>query len=210
MTTIRALVLDYGGVVFHEDPADFDAIGTRHGLGAGELWSAFHSIPEYQPSRVGLIGADEFHAVVHQHLADRVGSQAADACFAELKALFAAQAPVRPVMRELLQRLRGVVGLALLSNAPRGHTEKFRQSGVAGLFDFVACSGDVGLAKPDPAAYLHASAGLRMHPGDCLFVDDVAEYVAAARQVGMSALHYHENRHEELLVLLREARLPGA
>ena len=205
MQSLRALVLDYGGVVFHHDPADYDRIGARHGVPAGMLWDGFHSIPEYQASRRGLIPRDEFHRIARERLVDRLGAEVADPALADLAAYYDGQSPVRPVMRELLARLRGVVRLALLSNATRGFTASLQASGTAALFDFVACSGDIGLAKPDPRAYLYVSDALGVAPADCLFVDDTAAYAEAAAATGMAALHYHVDRHAELLVALGAA-----
>jgi FMN phosphatase YigB (HAD superfamily) len=48
---------------------------------------------------------------------------------------------------------------------------------------FVSCH--TGLRKPAKAAYLGAASALGVAPGECLFVDDRPENVAAAEAVGM-------------------------
>jgi putative hydrolase of the HAD superfamily len=56
------------------------------------------------------------------------------------------------------------------------------------LFDVVLDSCEVGLRKPDPAIYRLACARLGLEPSECLFVDDLACNVEAARELGMEAL----------------------
>ncbi|WP_043669411.1 HAD-IA family hydrolase [Streptomyces xylophagus] len=43
---------------------------------------------------------------------------------------------------------------------------------------------DLGCRKPDPRMYRHASEALGTSPGECVFVDDDAELVAAAIELG--------------------------
>lgn len=48
-------------------------------------------------------------------------------------------------------------------------------------------SGELGIAKPDPAIWRALLDGLGAPPGEVLFLDDRAENVAAARQAGIRA-----------------------
>jgi 2-haloacid dehalogenase len=90
-------------------------------------------------------------------------------------------------MRALLHRLRAVGGLklGLLSNANRGYSERFRARGVTDLFDDVVVSGDVGLAKPDPAVFRLAAERLGVAPAACLMIDDLAQHLRGAATTGM-------------------------
>jgi putative hydrolase of the HAD superfamily len=200
---IDALILDYGGVILHEDPADYDAIGAAFGFAPGQLWASVHSIPEYRPSRIGEVSAAEFENAVRSHLHAIAGAARADAAIAQLRDYYLRHAAVRAPMRELLASLRGRVRSAILSNAARGSTERFEQRGLLDLVDAILCSGDLGVAKPDPEAFRLAARRLGVAPGRCAFVDDVEENVQAARTLGMQALHYHHTRHAELVDALR-------
>ena len=51
---------------------------------------------------------------------------------------------------------------------------------------FVSCL--TGVRKPDPQAFLGAAETLKVEPADCLFIDDHAKNVEAARGVGMDAI----------------------
>jgi putative hydrolase of the HAD superfamily len=57
-------------------------------------------------------------------------------------------------------------------------------------FDVVVISFDVGCAKPDPQIYQITLDRLGVAPGDALFVDDRAENMEGARQLGIETLHF--------------------
>ena len=54
-------------------------------------------------------------------------------------------------------------------------------------FRTIFVSGELRLIKPDPAIYRHVLDSIGAAPGDCLFIDDSAKNVDAARAVGMAA-----------------------
>ena len=72
-----------------------------------------------------------------------------------------------------------------------------------GIFEEIMVSGEVGLQKPDPAIYrlLHETYDLRGY-GGCVFIDDSARNVAAARKEGLDTIRF-ENP-EQLRGELRE------
>jgi putative hydrolase of the HAD superfamily len=60
------------------------------------------------------------------------------------------------------------------------------------LFEEVVISGEVGMRKPDPDAYLHTAQRLGLRPEECVFVDDHDDNVEAAQRIGMRAVHHRE------------------
>ena len=85
------------------------------------------------------------------------------------------------------QSLRARAEVALLSNIPADHADAFlaAQPWLRNL-DYVAFSGKIKAAKPDPAAFLHCVTALHAAPGDFLFIDDREENVRSAQAVGMA------------------------
>jgi putative hydrolase of the HAD superfamily len=57
----------------------------------------------------------------------------------------------------------------------------------------VVDSAFVGMRKPDPEIYALTLERLGLAAGSCLFVDDVAENVAGARELGMAVVQFHSN-----------------
>lgn len=87
------------------------------------------------------------------------------------------------------------VKTAVLSNMPADHIEHIgaRFEWLA-LFDARVFSAAIRLAKPDPAIYHHCLAQLGLQAADCLFIDDLAPNVEAARSVGLRAILFRSER----------------
>jgi putative hydrolase of the HAD superfamily len=90
---------------------------------------------------------------------------------------------------------RGLVA-AILSNGPTdGQRAKLAMTGLAKVFDHVFISEELGLAKPDPQAFLAVAQRLGVAPAECLMVGDSLEVdVAGALAAGMRALHLDRTR----------------
>ena len=81
----------------------------------------------------------------------------------------------------MIRQLRGTHKVAVLSNAPAGLTQWLDDWDIGGLFDVIFCSGDEGVAKPDPVAFERTLERLGVAPEEAVFIDDSPGHVAAAR-----------------------------
>lgn len=73
----------------------------------------------------------------------------------------------------------------------KGLTQTFR-----GNFDKVYCSNEIHLRKPDPKAWeLILKENPDLQPQNCIFVDDIKDYVDAAVKLGMHAFHFDIDKH---------------
>lgn len=59
-----------------------------------------------------------------------------------------------------------------------------------GRFAGLVLSGDVGINKPDPRIYAILCERHGLAPEACVFIDDSERNVAAARDLGMAAVHF--------------------
>lgn len=89
---------------------------------------------------------------------------------------------------ELIRRLHGRYKTAVLSNAPPGLEKWLDDWDILELFDIVFCSGNEGLAKPDPAAFEAVLERLDVAPEEAIFIDDTIEHVLAAQMLGLRGL----------------------
>ncbi|HYN38511.1 MAG TPA: HAD family phosphatase, partial [Rhodospirillales bacterium] len=68
-------------------------------------------------------------------------------------------------------------------------TEKFplmrRRYDVFDLFDGIVVSGEIGMAKPDPAIFQHLLQRFGLAATACLFIDDVPANITTAQQLGI-------------------------
>ena len=62
--------------------------------------------------------------------------------------------------------------------------------GIAGDFDYIINSSEVGFTKPDPNIYFAALATVGASPDQALFIDDNAGHVAAAMRLGIAGHTY--------------------
>jgi putative hydrolase of the HAD superfamily len=76
------------------------------------------------------------------------------------------------------------------------------------LFDAVVISAEVGMRKPEERIFRHAAELLGLEPGECVFIDDIEENVAAAQAVGLIGVHHRTAREttERLTELLDPTR----
>ncbi len=109
---------------------------------------------------------------------------------------------------EFIRSLRPRYKVGLLSNAWDDLRQTMHQRwDIDGLFDVMVISAEVKLVKPDPRIFHLAVQRLQVQPGEAVFVDDIAENVAAARKEGLSAIQYHDLPHalDELKHALSES-----
>jgi epoxide hydrolase-like predicted phosphatase len=96
---------------------------------------------------------------------------------------------------EFLGNLRPRYRTAILSNAGSEARQVFTEEfGFHQLVDEMIISAEVGIAKPDERIYQIALDRLGVPAHQAIFVDDLAVNVAAARRMGMQAVHFRDTR----------------
>jgi putative hydrolase of the HAD superfamily len=81
--------------------------------------------------------------------------------------------------------------LATLNNEPREINEyRIQHFGLRDYFSAFFSSCYLGVRKPQLAAYQKAMQITQRRPQECLFIDDVAENIDAARSLGMETIHF--------------------
>lgn len=205
MDTLKALIVDYGGVLTNPladamgdwmradriDVARFRSL-MRSWLAAGAARNIAHDL------ETGQLAPEVFERQLAAQLPRADGSTPlAEGLLARMFAGFQAEAGMAAVVRRARQ---AGMRTGLLSNS---WGFDYPRDGWADLFDDVVISGEVGMRKPDPEIYLHASSRLGVAPGDCVFVDDLRPNVLAAVGVGMVGVHHTgvESTTDELEVL---------
>jgi 2-haloacid dehalogenase len=59
-------------------------------------------------------------------------------------------------------------------------------------FEAVVISGDLGIAKPDPAIFEHLLRRFQLDAGTTVYVDDIPANVEAAARLGFRAIHFRD------------------
>ncbi|KAF4408233.1 HAD-IA family hydrolase [Streptomyces lycii] len=202
----EAVLCDIDGVLRHWPPADL--LERAHGLPAGCFAAAAFAPERLQPAVTGRVSDEEWRSGVADALALACGS--ADRARSAVAAWSAQVPSVDRDVVALLTRAREVAKVALVSNATTRLEADLAGQGLAGLAHVVVNTARIGVAKPDPRVYGTAADRVGAAPHRCLFVDDTGVNVAAAREAGMTAVHYRrpEDLRTALAPLVGDARSP--
>jgi HAD superfamily hydrolase (TIGR01509 family) len=83
--------------------------------------------------------------------------------------------------------------LGVVSVADGYLREELRQVGLDSFFEVIVDSGEAGLEKPDPAAFLHALAALGLPPERCCFIgDDWRRDIEPTAALGFQRVYHYD------------------
>ncbi|MER5973008.1 HAD-IA family hydrolase [Streptomyces sp. NPDC002055] len=195
-----AVLCDIDGMIRHWPVAD--GLEQEHGLPIGALGAAAFAPARLHPAITGQITDEQWRSAVAADLAARHGSK--ERADASVRAWSALLPIVDQEVVALLEKVREVTSVALVSNATTRLERDLERQGLADLADAVVNTARIGVAKPDLRVYRTAAERLDAAIDRCLFIDDTEANVTAARKAGMTALHYRrpEDLHEALSPLL--------
>lgn len=188
------LVFDFGAVLFEWQPAELLRTHLNHltptAEAAGELAADMFHHEDWVAFDRGTRELPDVVAAMARRLA-----LPADVLHGFLAPIGERLMPITTSV-DLLERLRqrrdsrGDVHLYYLSNMPSPFARVLEsRHGFLRHFEGGIFSGDVKLAKPDPAIFELLAERHGLVPADTLFIDDSAANVAAARQLGWQAIH---------------------
>lgn len=93
---------------------------------------------------------------------------------------------------DFIRRLRPRYQTAIISNATdRLRTTLAEEHLIADAFDLIVCSAEEQVMKPEQRIYQLTLDRLGCKPVEAVFIDDSAPNVAAARALGMHAIHFN-------------------
>ena len=184
--TIRAVIFDVGGVLVRTQ--------GRH---ARRQWEERLGLPEFglgkavfgsEMSARASIGqasvADVWRHVATQFRLDEKQMH-------ELERDFWSDDWLDTELAQFVRDLRSRCKTGILSNAwPEARKVLTTKFGLADAVDVMILSAEVGCAKPDPRIYQITVARLDVRFDEAVFVDDMAQNVAAAQALGMVGIQF--------------------
>ena len=182
----RAIVFDLGKVLVHFDfQPGYRALESRCPYPAAEIPRRLAATGLVERFETGLIEPREF---VHR-ISDALGLGVTYEEFCSIWSCIFQHALVPESMLEgLAKRYR----LLLLSNTNAIHFESIRRKyPLLRRFHGLVLSYEVRAMKPQREIYQAVLDMAGCPPGECFYTDDIAEYVAAARRLGMDAVQFH-------------------
>jgi putative hydrolase of the HAD superfamily len=196
---ITTVISDFGGVLTTPLVQSFAAVQDETGIPFEALATAMGRIEEedgkhplYELEKGDLSEVD-FLTKLADALEPALGHRPELHRFSEI--YFEALHPNPPMIDLMREAKAAGYRMGMLTNNVREWESLWRSMlPVDEIFEVVVDSGFVGLRKPDPEIYELTLERLDAVPAEeCLFIDDVDVNCAAARELGMSAVHYQHN-----------------
>jgi putative hydrolase of the HAD superfamily len=186
---IKGVIFDYGRVLAwtqHQEPRA--AWERRLGLAPGALTRAVHNEHSWIAAQRGTISIDAHWQEVSTALRLTPEDTAA------LRAAFYAGDVLNVELVACIDRLRtSGLRIGLLSNFSADLRTMLAQQDLLRRFDALAISAELGLMKPDVAAYQAVLAMMQLEAHTCVFIDDLPANIAAAQAAGLHGIVFEDN-----------------
>ena len=184
---ITTVIFDFGGVLVRTgDPTGRREWEARLGLASGELENLVHGSEWWISSQCGRMTPDAYWQAIAAQL------KLPEVDLPALQRDYFRDDQLDPDLIALIDALRrDGYKVGLLSNDALTLEAKLRHDfAIYEHFDAVIISAQIGVMKPDPAAYRAIGDALNVPLDECVFIDDNAANIQGARDVGMMAIHY--------------------
>lgn len=194
---IRAVVFDFGGVLTSPIQASFAFVQETVGIPFEALGRAMATVTErdgrnpLHELECGRLSEEAFMASLAEAISADLGRPVD---MREFSAHYFGHLRANGEMLGLVRSLRARGHrTAMLTNNVREWSPRWRAMlPVDELFELVVDSAFVDMRKPDPRIYALTCERLALPPEACLFVDDFAHNVDAARAAGMAAVWFQD------------------
>jgi putative hydrolase of the HAD superfamily len=187
MTTIRAALFDFGGVISTSPFESFARYEQERGLPADFLRRLNSTNPD-----TNAWARHERNELTFDEFCDAYEMEARDAGHVlDARAVIECLAgDIRAEMIEAIRRCHERLRTGLITNNMTAMSEGDSPmlSYVDGLFDVVIESSKVGVRKPDPKIYEIACEQLGVEPTEIVFLDDLGVNLKPAAAMGMTTI----------------------
>ncbi|HSX27037.1 MAG TPA: HAD family phosphatase [Chlamydiales bacterium] len=178
---IKTIYFDVGNVlIFFSRPQMMAQLSSCTGLSINQLYHFLFEQKLLEKYETGKITTEQlYHSI--QSLSPREFSlqELLDAA----STIFTPNTELWPLV-EALKKAR--IRLILLSNISECHFNRISSDyPIIQTFDHKILSYEVGATKPNPLIFQKALAHSRCSPSECFYTDDVPEFIAGARKVGL-------------------------
>lgn len=181
---IRAIIFDFGRVITAQKPSSLFARYERDlGLTPNTINPIMFGSQVWQDALLGRKTMKEFWYAIGPKL--RLNTPEEIDAFSHR---YHNDEAINKRVLKLIHNLHGKYKLAVLSNSPPGLVKWLVDWKILHLFDFVFCSGDEGVVKPDPIAFKVTLDQLSVKPEEAVFIDDTIGHVKAAQTLGLKGI----------------------
>lgn len=187
-TRIRALILDYGGVISNpQNPDNVNNIIEILSQDLNDFMEVYRRKRENYDNGQ-LSGEEYWHSILQHYGVELDDSKVTNLIQEDVKSWTQINESMIQFIKESREKFHK---LAIISNMTIDclvFIEKHFQW--LGLFDELIFSCEFGKNKPDASIYEACFSEIEIPPQECLFVDDSFENVDGAMKSGMNVIHF--------------------
>lgn len=184
---IKAVITDFDGVIRHWTRDKTGAVEAQCKLAPRTLSSVCFHPDLLEPAIRGHCTKEQWFDRAHECLLARYGQGVADAY---LEAWKTERYQIDADLLTQYQSLFPDAQRVLATNATSGLPTALADAGLASAFRVVFNSSAMGVIKPEKQYFQAMLMSLGLNAREVLFIDDSATNVAAARELGIAAIHY--------------------
>ncbi len=184
---IKAIIFDFGGVLARTaDRSSRQNLERRLGLAEWESEKIVFNSEMGQKAQRGEVT----NQALWQFVADRLSLSPEE--LERFQKEFWGGDVLDEGLVDLIRTLKANYTTALISNATDGLRQTLTgKYPIADAFDLIVISAEEKTMKPGPEIYLRTLDRLGVKAAESVFIDDFAENIAAARDLGMYAIHFN-------------------
>lgn len=184
---IKAIIFDFGNVISHFTNEIYkQKIASLSGKTIEEIKELIYINSDiFKKFETGEISDQEFYKNLGKIFGINIPYQ-------ELKTIYSKDKFTRvDGTKELIEKLRKNYKVSLLSNTSEWDWDYMIQIASEVLtFDTITKSYEVGAMKPSPIIFEDALKKLNLKPEECVYTDDILEYVEKAKSLGFNAFQF--------------------
>lgn len=184
---IKAIIFDFGNVICHFDNGIFvNRISKLSGKSKDEVFDLFYKKSGLQERyETGSITSEEFFIELSKLFNLNVS-------YKKLKSIYSKDKYTSVLgMINLIKKLQKKYKIGLLSNTSEWDFDYvLKAAPILKTFNTITTSFEAKSMKPDKKIFLDALDKLKLKPKECVYTDDIWEYIKVAINLGMKGIQF--------------------
>jgi len=186
---IKTIIFDLGNVVIKvNQKLMFDKLSKNRGKSAADIEKVYSKSSDRKKFERGEISPTQFYNSMKK-------SMALNLSFEEFRKIYTCMFSRNKEIEKIIPKLKKKYRLVLLSNTDEMHYNFIKKEfQVLNYFDDFVLSYKAGMRKPNPLIFIEAVKKSKTTPWNCVYFDDIMEFVIVARLMGIKAFRYKDIR----------------
>jgi len=182
---VKTIIFDLGNVIVKVDKSDqLKKLAKYCNKSISYLGEFFDKSPLRMAFERGELKPREYYEKVIKELNCKIS-------FSNFKKIYCDIFTLNNDVAKLIKKLKNKFRLVLLSNTDKLHFEYIKNKfEIVKSFDEYVLSYEVGHRKPNPSIFLRALRKAKAISMNCVYVDDIPEFVYIGKLMGMKAFQF--------------------